>query len=152
MVYLPNQDAKIAITKESSQILPVSGVPIHTFKNSRANKVVLDMLGREKVSEVYGQLKEVLGVEAATRFLLVIATESGGNYRDVNKNRNGTYDCGLLQINQKGSCTEKSFSTDWQVSQTIAKYRYNKFKPWYGAWYWGNLKRLVGVRAIWNVV
>ena len=165
--YVPSVPAYTAITREMTSnpsididiqaISPTIAIKQGSFspflfKNKKANKIASNMLTKENVPEVYERLKDTLGVEVATRFLLVIATESGGNWRSTNRNRNGSTDCGLLQINQRGTCTEKSFSTDWQASQAIAKYRYNKFKPWYGAWYHRNLFKLVGVRAVWNVV
>lgn len=34
---------------------------------------------------------------------------------------NNTWDCGYLQINQKGRCTEKSFSIDYQIEKAYNK-------------------------------
>jgi hypothetical protein len=56
--------------------------------------------------------------------IVVLCIESGGNQRASNNNPDGTYDCGLMQINQKAPCTDSSFNIEYNIQKGVDKLRY----------------------------
>lgn len=64
----------------------------------------------------------------------LIRNESGWNEYAINKNKNGTFDLGLVQINDIHKVSRKDafnykFSTKWMISKRLRDGNYN---AWYG--------------------
>jgi hypothetical protein len=55
--------------------------------------------------------------------LVIMCKESGGNKDAQNKNPNGSYDCGLMQINQAGQCDTSILDPQTNITKGVAKLR-----------------------------
>lgn len=53
--------------------------------------------------------------------IVAICVESGGNKTASNKNPDGTYDCGLMQVNQPGACDISSFDPEINIQKGVSR-------------------------------
>jgi hypothetical protein len=51
--------------------------------------------------------------------IVIMCKESTGKRDATNDNRDGTYDCGLMQINQRGPCTPDSFIPEKNIAEGV---------------------------------
>jgi hypothetical protein len=51
--------------------------------------------------------------------IVIMCKESSGKPTASNDNKDGTFDCGLMQVNQKGACTPDSFVVEKNIAEGI---------------------------------
>jgi hypothetical protein len=75
----------------------------------------------------YQQYLPIIKEEAAKQginpkvVVAVMCKESRGDPNAKHLNSNGTYDCGLMQVNQKGGCTAESYTPQANIAAGITK-------------------------------
>jgi hypothetical protein len=93
-----------------------------TYKGVYINSKILEAIDSKFNKADAEKLKIIMLAECAKDYkkdgVAIYECKSTGNYYNE---WNNTWDCGYLQINQKGRCTEKSFSIDYQIEKAYNK-------------------------------
>lgn len=115
---------RVATESATSIVVPSPGLPQHGLDRTSV---------ASSSSEVETYIREVFGADA-DRAIGVAKCESGLRKNALNdKNRNGTVDHGLFQINSVHTKKRGSaFKTDWQANVRVAKQIFDEqgFRPW----------------------
>lgn len=85
------------------------------------NSAILEAIDNKFNPADAKKLKTIMLAECAKDYKIDGVASYECKSTTVNKNPNGTYDCGYLQINQKTPCTAKSFDVAYQVESAYKK-------------------------------
>lgn len=119
-VPLPDNHVNEGVPVPSKDTTP----PNDEYKQSRGYQLVKAKIGHDLAKLAYDEVlkhqKEGVNIDLTMWYTLVNYRENPRwNFKAKNYNSNGTWDCGLGQVNMK-ACIEEAFQPRWAIKKSIS--------------------------------